>query len=255
MRSGKSATTQAAAGNPIARATPAGGFETSPRAQPPSHWTLTIAALLVVANLVQFALIVDDLLDGGGLISHDEAVAAWFVEHRTDALISAAKVVSAIGSFISLSILGVLLGIWLWRRGWHGALAVAPAASLVLASLASTASKAFFDRERPPVVSHATTVTLAAFPSGHATDAAAFFVAASLTLAITVARHRSTRALLVATGLFLALLVGLSRLVLGVHWLSDVVAGWALGTAIAIAVVVTLWSLSTRQDDQPALVP
>ena len=207
--------------------------------------------MLVVANLVLFALIAEDLLDGGGLISHDEAVTAWFVEHRTDALISASKVVSEIGSFVSLAILAMLLGIWLWRRGWHVALSVAPVVSLVLASLASTATKALFHRERPPVVLHATTVTLAAFPSGHATDAAAFFLAASLTLAITIARRRSTRALLVATGLFLAALVGLSRLVLGVHWLSDVVAGWALGSAFAIAVVVTLWYLSTRrQDDQ-----
>jgi membrane-associated phospholipid phosphatase len=222
-------------------------FRTSRRARPPSRPTLTIAAVLVVANLLLFALIAEDLLDGGGLISHDEAVLAWFVEHRTDALISAAKVVSTLGGFVSLAIVGALLGLWLWRRGWHVALAAAPVASLVLASLASTASKAVFDRERPPVVLHATTVTLAAFPSGHATDAAAFFVAASLTLAITIAHHRSTRALLVATGLFLALLVGLSRLVLGVHWLSDVVAGWALGTAVAIAIVVTLWYLSTRR--------
>ena len=181
---------------------------------------------------------------------------AWFVEHRTDGLISAAKVVSALGGFASLAIIGALLGLWLWRRGWHVALAAAPVVSLVLASLASTASKALFDRERPPVVLHATTVTLAAFPSGHATDAAAFFLAASVTLAITIAQRRSTRALLVATGLFLAMLVGLSRLVLGVHWLSDVVAGWALGSAVAIAVVVTLWYLSSRrQDDQPAPVP
>jgi len=211
--------------------------------------------VLVVANLVLFAVIAEDLLDGGGLISHDEAVLAWFVEHRTDALISAAKVVSAMGSFIALSIFA-LLGIWLWRWGWHVAFVVAPAASLVLASLASTASKALFDRERPPVVLHATAVTLAAFPSGHATDGAAFFLAASLTLAITIVHHRSTRTLIVATGLFLAALVGLSRLVLGVHWLSDVVAGRALGSAIAMATVVTLWYLSSRrQDDQAAPVP
>jgi membrane-associated phospholipid phosphatase len=230
-------------------------FRTSRRARPPSRTTLTIAAVLVVANLLLFALIAEDLLDGGGLISHDEAVLAWFVEHRTDALISAAKVVSTLGGFVSLAIVGALLGLWLWRRGWHVALATAPVVSLVLASLASTASKALFDRERPPVVLHATTVTLAAFPSGHATDAAAFFVSASLTLAITIAHHRSTRALLVATGLFLALLVGLSRLVLGVHWLSDVVAGWALGTAVAIAAVVMLWYLTTRgQDDSAAPV-
>src|SRR4249919_260989 len=116
------------------------GFRTPHRVQAPSHRALTVATAVVVANLVLFALIAEDLLDGGGLISHDKAVTAWFVEHRTDTLIGAAKVVSALGSFVSLSIVCVLFGIWLWRRGWHVALAVAPVASLVLANLASTAT-------------------------------------------------------------------------------------------------------------------
>jgi len=207
----------------------------------PSKRVLTVAAVLVAANVTLFALIAEDLLEGGGLISHDEAVLTWFVDHRTDRLISAAKLVSTLGGFVSLSIAAVLIGFWLWRRGWHLGLAVAPLTSLVLASLAATAAKGLFGRERPPVTVHVTTVTLAAFPSGHATDAAAFFLAASLTLAIAVARRRSTQVVLIVTGLLLAAVVGLSRLVLGVHWLSDVVAGWALGAAFALTIVVTLW--------------
>jgi membrane-associated phospholipid phosphatase len=199
------------------------------------------AVALIVANLVLFVLIAEDLLDGGALISHDEAVLAWFVDHRTEWTIRAAKVVSTLGGFVSLTVVGVLTAIWLWRRGCRAALAAAPLISLLLAGVAAAAAKALFGRDRPPIALHATTVTLAAFPSGHATDAAAFFLGASLALAITVARRRSSQVLLVGTGIVLAALVGLSRLVLGVHWLSDVVAGWALGSAIAIAVVLTLW--------------
>ena len=231
------------------------GSRSPHRAHAPSRRTLTLGTAVAVANLVLFGLLAQELLDGSGLISHDGAVTAWFVEHRTDALVSAAKVVSLLGSFGSLAIVGVLFGIVLWRRGWHVALVMAPLAALVLVDIASTATKALFDRERPPVALRAITVTQAAFPSGHATDAAAFFLAASLTLAITTARHRSIRALIVATAVFLAALIGLSRVVLGVHWLSDVVAGWVLGSAIAIAVVLALWCLSARQHDQAAPVP
>jgi undecaprenyl-diphosphatase len=89
-------------------------------------------------------------------------------------------------------------------------------------------------------------VTSPAFPSGHATDAAGFFLAAAFVLAITIAHRRRIQLLVVAAGVVLAALVGVSRLVLGVHWPSDVVAGWALGTAIAIAAVVIAWSATTR---------
>lgn len=212
----------------------------------PSNRTLAVASALVAANLILLPLIAEDLLDGGGLLSRDEAVLTWFVDHRTDRWINVAELVSTIGAFVSLTIIGALLAIWLWRRGSHVLLAAAPLVSLGLAGLASTVVKSLFDRDRPPVSLHATAVTVAAFPSGHATHAAAFGLAASFTLALTIAHRPRTQALLVVAGLFFAALVGLSRLVLCVHWLSDVVAGWALGSAAAIAVVVTFWYLTTR---------
>jgi undecaprenyl-diphosphatase len=213
----------------------------------PSRSTLTIAGTVVVASVLLFTLIAEDVVDGGGLISHDDAVLAWFIDHRTERLISAARFVSTIGGFASLLVVALVVGFGLWRRRVHVMLAIAPLLALLLASLASTLAKAAFDRNRPPVTVHATTVTLAAFPSGHATDAAAFFLAGSLTLSVTVVRHRWSQVLLIACGVVLATLVGLSRLVLAVHWLSDVIAGWALGTAIGLTVVVTLWYTSARR--------
>jgi membrane-associated phospholipid phosphatase len=217
----------------------------------PSRPVLAVAAALVVANVTLFVLIAEDVLDGGGLISHDEAVLAWFVDHRTDRSIRVAKLLSTLGAFLSLAIVSALIGIWLWRRGSHVLFAAAPLVSISLGSLASTAAKSVFERERPPVSVHATHATLAAFPSGHATNGAAFGLAAGLTLALAVAHHRWSKGLLIAGGLLFAGLVGLSRLVLAVHWLSDVVAGWALGSSVALTVVFTTWFLTTRSEAAP----
>jgi undecaprenyl-diphosphatase len=218
----------------------------------PTRRVLVVAAAVVTASLALFVLIAENLVNGGGLISHDHAVLSWFVDHRTDRSISVARFLSTIGSFLSLFLLGVVIGVWLWRRRRDWRLAAAPLVALSLGGLASSLAKAVFDRPRPPVAAHATSVSTAAFPSGHATDAAAFFLAASFTLAITVTRRRWAQTVLVVTGSLLAGLVGLSRLVLGVHWLSDVVAGWALGTAAATTVVVTLWYLDARRRTPPA---
>jgi undecaprenyl-diphosphatase len=126
-------------------------------------------------------------------------------------------------------------------------LAAAPLIALLLGGLASASAKAIFGRARPPISLHETTVGLASFPSAHATDATAFLLAAALTLALTLVRRPVMKAVVVAAGVAGAALVGLSRLVLAVHWLSDVVAGWALGTAVAIGVVALAWFITTRE--------
>lgn len=218
----------------------------------PDRPALITATAIITGALVLFTMIAEDILDGGGLISRDDATLAWFIDHRTDALIRVARVLSTVGSFTTLLVLGVVLGLWLQRRRAHLLLAASPVVSLCVAGLASTIAKATFDRPRPPVEVHAAHVTLAAFPSGHATDAAAFFLAASGVIALTLATRTRSQVLALLAGAVAAGAIGISRLVLGVHWLSDVVAGWALGTATAVAVVTSTWWLSTRNDHRPA---
>jgi undecaprenyl-diphosphatase len=100
--------------------------------------------------------------------------------------------------------------------------------------------KAFFARPRPDLALHLTEVRTASFPSGHAMESAIIY----LTLAALLARLVVPRALklyIVGVALFLSFLVGLSRVYLGVHYPTDVLAGWMAGLAWA----VLCWGIAT----------
>ena len=118
--------------------------------------------------------------------------------------------------------------------------AVAPALALGLAGVAGAVAKQVVGRPRPPAGLRLVAETEPSFPSGHATDSAALYLTVALVLALFVLRRPVARAALVTGGLVLTGCVGLSRLVLGVHWPSDVLAGWALGTTAALVVVLAV---------------
>jgi len=198
-----------------------------------------------------FVAVADDVLDGGGLISHDQGVLDWFVAHRSAWLVDAARFVSTFAGFVGLLVLSVAVGLALWLRRWRSVVIAAPLAALVLAETASTVAKSAFGRPRPPLYLREVHVSLAAFPSSHAAEAAACLLATALTLSLTVAQRRWVRVTLLVAALVLTGSVGISRLVLAVHWLTDVVAGWALGTAIALSVVTVLWWFAARQAARP----
>jgi len=111
--------------------------------------------------------------------------------------------------------------------------------SLGAAGVAAAIGKSLVGRSRPPIGLRLVNETEPSFPSGHTTDATALYLALALVVAVVVFRRPLARILVVTGAGLLAGMIGLSRLELGVHWPTDVMAGWTLGTTIALAVTIT----------------
>lgn len=183
-----------------------------------------------------------------GATSLDVHVWRWLVEHRSDQTVGVFSAVSHIGDPLSLLLVAVAAGVWLARRRSIAA-GFAPAAALAAASLTETVLKQVVGRSRPPVFARLLTETDPSFPSGHTTGTAAVAVTVAL-LAAPLASTRQRRfAAVLAAGL-VAAAVGCARLVLGVHWLTDVAAGWLLGTGWAIGVTLLVPLAEQRLADR-----
>lgn len=119
-------------------------------------------------------------------------------------------------------------------------------ALLVLISVAggaglSSLMKLGFERPRPDLVAHLVDVHTMSFPSGHAMVSAVTYLTLGALIAQVQTRRRLS-AYILGVAIMLTLLIGLSRIYLGVHWPTDVIAGWAAGAAWAIACwTVAVW--------------
>lgn len=144
----------------------------------------------------------------------------------------AVRDVTALGGTTVVTLVTILaiLAFVFQKRFRH---ALVMGAAVLLATLSSDIIKAVLDRPRPDLVPHGAYVYSASFPSGHSTLATTTY----LTLAMLVASlepHRSTKALAYGVAAVVLVGVGVSRVYLGVHWPSDVLAGWCLGSAWAL---------------------
>jgi undecaprenyl-diphosphatase len=155
-----------------------------------------------------------------------------------------ARDVTALGgtgvlTFLTLAAVGFL---WLQRR--HGT-ALFVLAAVTSGMILSSTAKAFFDRPRPDLVPHGSYVYNASFPSGHSLMATVTY----LTLAVLLARgfaEARLKAYVISLAVFVALAVGVSRVYLGVHWPTDVAAGWAVGGAWALGCAALARHLSQQ---------
>lgn len=147
---------------------------------------------------------------------------------------TAMRDLTALGGITVLTLLTLSVLAFLLLRGKRSS-ALFLAIAVLGGQLLSHGFKTLFSRPRPDLVPHGVEVVTASFPSGHSMMAAVTY----LTLAVMLARMDSRiriRAFFVAVAATLAILVGVSRVYLGVHWPSDVLAGWTLGAAWALIV-------------------
>lgn len=122
-------------------------------------------------------------------------------------------------------------------------------------TVAMMAMKTFFSRPRPSVVPHLAPVSLESFPSGHSMSAAIFYFTLSALLAQSTTSRR-LKLYYFSCAVVIALLVGLSRVYLGVHYPTDVLAGWCAGIAWASAsYLIADWLQRTGKVEQEAPAP
>lgn len=151
---------------------------------------------------------------------------------------------TAMGSFLVLAIIVMLVLGWLWlRRHYRTALFVLVAT--VGGVLVGHGFKVMFGRERPAVVPHLTEETSLSFPSGHSMMSSVVYLTLGALIARAVPRRREKIYVVVAAAL-LSLLVGVSRVYVGVHYPTDVLAGWSAGTAWALLCGLVAWWMQQR---------
>jgi undecaprenyl-diphosphatase len=212
-----------------------------------AHEAATLVALLCAAGGVWlFVELADDVLEGD-TAAVDETLLLMLrtADDSTDPLgptwvEELARDVTGLGGAAVLTILTLAAAgfLGLQRKRWLALYVLAAVASGVIVS---TMLKLGFDRPRPDLVPHGQIVYTSSFPSGHSMLSAVVF----LTLGALLARGQRNlrlRAYLIVLAVFLTAVVGVSRVYLGVHWPTDVLAGWTAGAAWALL----CWAVAAR---------
>ncbi len=221
------------------------------------RWTLA-ATTLAAGALFGFVKLAGEVLEGDTRSFDERLLLAlrdaadlsdpigprWFEEMMRD--------FTALGGTGVLTMITlIVVGFLVITRKRHAAFAVAVA--VVVGTVLSHTLKWGFARPRPDLVPHGTEVYTQSFPSGHAMLSAVVY----LTLGAMLARvqpMRRVKLYLFAVALLLTIVVGASRVYLGVHWPTDVLAGWSLGAAWALACQMAMLWLQRRGEVESASV-
>ncbi|MBF0665770.1 MAG: phosphatase PAP2 family protein [Brevundimonas sp.] len=215
-----------------------------------------VSALFIVAlGVMAFVELADDMTEADGQ-AFDLAVLQAMRPGAAPAdpwgpgwLEEAALDLTALGGIAVLALFAVaVIGFLLLQRKRLSAL-------LLVLGLAggvalSEGLKALFGRERPPEALQAVETMNASFPSGHSLLSAVFYL--SIGVMLSRAFHqRGLKAYVIGVAVLLTLIVGLTRVYLAAHWATDVLAGWSVGAAWAMALWLVAYAVQRRQQGRP----
>lgn len=188
-----------------------------------------ILGLVLLAAFIEIAAIVSA---GGWVVGADHQTLEWFVSIRSQVATAVAEVVAVVADPVGTAVTATIFAGWLiWRRrDLVGAGYVV--ATLAVSGLGIVVSKAILHRLRPPLATQLIVETNGSFPSGHVTGAVMIYGC----IAIVIIRISSPGRSLVAGALALGavIAVGVDRLYLGVHWLSDLFGSILLGSSLLL---------------------
>jgi membrane-associated phospholipid phosphatase len=192
--------------------------------------------LLATAALLQLT---DNVVDHDGLTAVDLPWHEWAVTHRSPAWTGIMYVISFVGNTAMLTAYASGAVGWLVVRGQR-AHAVLVTVTTLGAAVLVPLLKHVVARERPPVADRLAVETSWSYPSGHSLGSTAVLGVLAVVVAARLTR-RVFRALVVSAAALLVVAIGVSRVYLGVHWPSDVLAGWLAG-GLWLAFCLTLTS-------------
>ena len=191
---------------------------------------MTIFAVgIIVMALGLFSAIAWNVSTGGALTIVDDQIAHWFHSHATPPVTAVMLVFTHAHDTISVSIAAALLALYLaWMKRWFWLVTVS--ATIPFGMFINLGVSQVMQRARPSFDDPLLIMTTYGFPSGHVSGATLFYGVVVAMMTSTIHRWPMRMALWMATFTIVAL-VALTRLYLGVHYLSDVVAAFALSVA------------------------
>ena len=201
---------------------------------------LLLGLLVFIGMTIILGGIAEYVVTGRPLIALDQRLSAWIGRNRTPQLTTFFIIVTSMGSTVVATVITTVFGIYLLRRReryWFAAVTL----SVVGGATLNRFLKLAFQRARPELDDPIRTFAGYSFPSGHTVTATVVYGAAALLLFTRVKTLRA-RVIVISAASLLILLVGFSRIYLGAHYLSDVLAAIAEGVAwISLSFTIVTW--------------